>query len=102
MLSSINHIVVLMLENRSFDCLLGALYPRSSELDGLTGTEVNLDLDGKPVPVWNGGGTDEATMSIPPPDPGELWTDINEQLFGSSTAPAPPVATMSGFVANYL
>jgi phospholipase C len=29
-LQSINHIVVLMLENRSFDCLLGKLYPKST------------------------------------------------------------------------
>jgi phospholipase C len=102
MLSRINHIVVLMLENRSFDCLLGALYPKSAGFDGLTGTESNLDADHNPVHVWNSHGTDEATMSIPSPDPGELWTDMNEQLFGSSTVPPPPVPTMSGFVANYL
>ena len=102
MLSRINHIVVLMLENRSFDCLLGALYPKSAGFDGLTGTESNPDADGNPVQVWNSPGADEATMSIPSPDPGELWTDMNEQLFASSTAPTPPLATMSGFVANYL
>ena len=41
-------------------------------------------------------------MRIPNPDPGELWTDINMQLFGSS-APAPGQRpTMVGFVQNYL
>ena len=38
---SINHIVVLMLENRSFDCLLGKLYPKSDTFEGLSGTEKN-------------------------------------------------------------
>ena len=37
----IEHVVVLMLENRSFDCLLGKLYPKSEQFDGLEGTESN-------------------------------------------------------------
>ena len=38
-LDQIEHFIVLMLENRSFDCLLGKLYPPSADFDGLTGTE---------------------------------------------------------------
>jgi phospholipase C len=34
-LSNINHIVVLMFENRSFDNVLGALYPNSAAFNGL-------------------------------------------------------------------
>jgi phospholipase C len=41
-----NHIVVLMLENRSFDCLLGKLYDRSAGFDGLSGSEQNPDNSG--------------------------------------------------------
>src|SRR6516165_7418139 len=101
-LQEIDHIVVLMLENRSFDSLLGTLYPRSDSFEGLNGTEQNPDANGTPVVVWNSPGTDETTMRIPNPDPGELWTDINMQLFGSS-APAPGQRpTMVGFVQNYL
>ena len=37
MLNQIEHIVVLMLENRSFDCMLGKLYAPSPQFDGLTG-----------------------------------------------------------------
>ncbi len=33
-LQSIEHFVVLMLENRSFDNLLGGLYPKSKDFDG--------------------------------------------------------------------
>src|SRR6266404_2083684 len=103
MLNRINHIVVLMMENRSFDCLLGQLYPKSAEFDGLSGNESNLDPAGVPVPVWNARGSDQETMSIPTPDPGESWHDMNEQLFGSFPLPAPgATANMSGFVKNYL
>jgi len=81
-LGKIDHIVVLMLENRSFDSMLGKLYPKSATFDGLDGTEQNSDSNGVPVQVWSSRGTDESTMRIPDPDPGELWTDINTQLFG--------------------
>jgi len=101
-LQKIDHIVVLMLENRSFDSLLGTLYPKSDSFEGLNGTEQNPDANGTPVVVWNSPGIDETTMRIPNPDPGELWTDINMQLFGNS-APAPGQRpTMVGFVQNYL
>jgi phospholipase C len=63
----------------------------------LNDTEQNPDANGTPVVVWNSPGTDETTMRIPNPDPGELWTDINMQLFGNS-APAPGQRpTMVGF-----
>ncbi len=37
----IKHVVVLMLENRSFDSMLGMLYRSGASFDGLTGTETN-------------------------------------------------------------
>jgi phospholipase C len=37
-LQKIDHIVVLMLENRSFDSLFGKLYPKSNAFEGLAGT----------------------------------------------------------------
>jgi hypothetical protein len=40
----------------------------------LNDTEQNPDANGTPVVVWNSPGTDETTMRIPNPDPGELWT----------------------------
>ena len=103
-LNAIDHIVVLMLENRSFDNMFGKLYPKSATFDGLSGTESNPDpATGVPVTVWNNIGTDDKTMSIPDPDPGELWTDMNTQLFGRPDVPTPaPVPTMDGFIANYI
>ncbi len=37
----IKYVVVLMLENRSFDCLLGRLYINRTDFNGLVGTESN-------------------------------------------------------------
>ena len=102
-LQNVEHIVVLMLENRSFDSMLGKLYPKSAQFDGVPDAAQNADPVGNAVPIWNSPRTDEQTMSIPDPDPGEEWTDINMQLFGT---PSPPsltaVPSMSGFVRNYL
>ena len=103
-LNKIEHVVVLMLENRSFDCILGKLYPDkpSSAFDGLTGNESNIGPDGRPVKVWNLPRTVSRTEYIPDPDPGELWLDINTQLFGTPAVPNPPTPTMGGFVDSYL
>lgn len=54
LLSGIDTIVVVMMENRSFDHLFGALaldpdYPARGVVDGLTGEEANPDEDGTPV-----------------------------------------------------
>jgi len=101
-LDRINHVVVLMLENRSFDCLLGQLYPKSPDFDGLSGSEFNLDQNGAAVKVWSRPSTDKSNMTIPDPDPGESWVDMNQQIFGASPLPAPPPpADMSGFAKNY-
>jgi phospholipase C len=105
-LNEINHIVVLMLEYRSFDNLLGGLgqfYPPAMNFNGLTGNETNPNPPGPPVQVRSNVGTDRATMTIPDPDPGEEWTDINQQICDSQTYSPPPAGSqMSGFVANYV
>ena len=54
LLQTIDTFVVVMLENRSFDNLLGGLkldagYPAAAAIDGLTGAESNLDAGGAPV-----------------------------------------------------
>jgi len=98
----IEHIVVLMLENRSFDSMLGKLYPAGENFNGLSGAESN-PLDGKAdVPVWGNTSVDSASMSVPTPDPGELWTDINTQLYGLGNQPGTDAPTMNGFVNNYV
>ncbi|MHB1950432.1 MAG: alkaline phosphatase family protein [Acidiferrobacteraceae bacterium] len=101
----IEHIIVLMLENRSFDNLLGRLRPASPAYDGLTGSEsnpLNIRSAAQSIGVWNQPGMDPDTMTIPTPDPGETWDDMNAQLFGFGGTPGLHVPPMSGFVDNYV
>src|SRR3954454_24508484 len=82
----IEHVVVLMLENRSFDSLLGGLYPKSEKFDGLAGTESNpwhkADGTVEQIRVWNSEAMTEEAACLPDPEPGELFEDVNMQLFG--------------------
>jgi phospholipase C len=51
-LRTLRHIVVVMMENRSFDHMLGYLRQEGmTEVDGLTGAESNLDRDGREIRV---------------------------------------------------
>lgn len=85
-LMQINHIVVLMLENRSFDHMLGYLRLDGGrqDVDGLTGNEVNHHMGNphKPQrmasPIMNG-------------DPCHEWDCVKEQLDNQN----------GGFVENY-
>jgi phospholipase C len=106
----IKHVVVLMLENRSFDNILGTLYgpsrpaPRGQHFEGLlVGASNPYDTPGGPQRIfaWNEGGPPGAQWTIPTPDPGELFTDMNEQQFGMN-APVEGVPKMDGFVNNYV
>jgi phospholipase C len=100
----IEHVVVLMLENRSFDGMLGRLYPKSEGFDGLDGSESNPwhrpDGAVERVGVWNSQRIAARMARLPDPDPGELFADFNEQIFGRGGSTAGPAA-MTGFVDNY-
>jgi phospholipase C len=105
-MADIAHVVVLMLENRSFDCMLGKLYPSGPGFDGLAGTESNpyQPTSGgaaSTVPAWASTTFTPGDASIPDPDPGELYDDMKKQLFGLNgmTTGQP---SMSGFVDNYM
>jgi phospholipase C len=105
-LSSIQHIVQVMLENRSFDHMLGFLYegktgPNGVPFEGLTGTESNPDSSGNPVTVYQIDVSQPNAYFMPGADPGEGYANTNSQLFGTGTAPTPPVATNAGFVTNF-
>ncbi len=102
MSEKIEHVVVLMLENRSFDSMLGMLYPKGPGFNGLSGNETNPCSGQQDVQVWSSNATDPQSMSVPDPDPGELWTDINMQLFGLNGTPGTQPPPMNGFVDNYV
>jgi phospholipase C len=113
-LSGIEHVVVLMLENRSFDNVIGWLYDPANAppFDVVPGGQTYDGLSGKvlsnPVPAALGGGTaspgTETVTWYPDPDPGEVFADVYEQLFDTDTVGDPnrsDVPGMQGFVDNY-
>jgi phospholipase C len=107
-LSSINHIVVLALENRSFDQMLGFLYtdegnrsPSGQPYEGLTGEETNPNANGNPVKVFKITPTTKNGYFMPGCDPGEEFHNVNQQLFSANDAPTPPTATNQGFLTNF-
>jgi phospholipase C len=95
-----------MFENRSFDCMLGRLRPAGPDFRGLMGNETNRYTPPGAallqIPSWNNPTLEAGVMTVPDPDPGELFDDINTQLYGLGNAPnrAPP--PMAGFVENYM
>jgi phospholipase C len=108
-LESIEHIVVLMLENRSFDHMLGFLYtsagnvsPAGQPYEGLTGKETNPDASGNPVSVFQIMPSTPNAYFMPGADPGEGYEATNDQLWGSDTAPTSGTAsTNQGFIKDY-
>jgi len=100
-LESIDHVVYVMLENRSFDHLLGFLYPKSKKFDGLDGTESNADAQGKQAKVFKVTPDMQNACYFPLANPSEGFPATNEQLFGSAKPPAGTQATNSGFVKSF-
>jgi phospholipase C len=92
---TIQHLVVLMLENRSFDHMLGFMKSATYAIDGLNGTETNQDSTGAAVTVSQ----DADYSGDLTPDPGHAFDDVNIQLFGNSAGTGD--ATMQGFVSSY-
>ena len=95
----IKHLVVLMLENRSFDHMLGWLQSPNYPIDGVDGTQFNLDANNKQVFVTK----DAGYSGDYDPDVAHDFLDVNQQIFGTrniqpGTQPNP---TMAGFVKNY-
>lgn len=110
-LAAIDHVVVLMMENRSLDNVLGWLYtpqnppPRGQSFEGVEGGSI-------PVPPNGGPGgksylpSQGTVMTNPNPDPGEVYADVYNQQFNTQLPPQlipnttakPP---MTGFVKDY-
>lgn len=120
-----DHLVVLMFENRSFDNILGHLYPPSSvpkgqSFDGVAnGSYSNTSPEG-PVAAHVYSGDTDTIMRSPSPDPGEEYPHVNTQLFGTvdppgnanvefknmlppfNTPPEGTAAKMDGFVTDFI
>src|SRR2546423_3826311 len=107
MLKNVQHVFVLMLENRAFDHMLGfsgitgsdAETGQPTKINGLVGTELNT-LNGQTFPVL------ESAGFVMPSDPGHEFTNVVEQLCGPGALYPPggayPPIVNTGFVASYV
>jgi phospholipase C len=95
-LDNLKHIVVLMMENRSFDHMLGALKAQNPLIDGLTGNENNLDTTGSTIRVQ----PLAEFQSQLDPDPDHHFPAVDLQIFNGDNS-NPRVASMQGFVKSY-
>lgn len=97
MTAQIKHFVVLMMENRSLDHMLGYMKSPAYPIDGLDGSQSNSDSTGETVHVNN-----QARYSGDlGTDPRHDFTDVMEQMFGKYPPAPGQQPDMSGFVLNY-
>jgi phospholipase C len=96
-LNAIQNIVVLMMENRSLDHLLGSLRATNPQVAGLTGHESNFPAPPGPLPPSIR--VRPATSFAMPFDPGHEFEDVQVQLYGPQKTPV-DAAPMSGFVCD--
>src|SRR6185437_9940464 len=95
-LQNLKHIVVLMMENRSFDHMLGSLKSVDPRIDGITDGMSNPDNTGasvKPQLLAEFQGQLD-------PDPDHHFPAVDLQIFGGDTGAA-RVPNMLGFVKSY-
>jgi len=97
-LDNLKHIVVLMMENRSFDHMLGALSATNPAIDGIKPGLTNPDTTPahNPVPVQ----PLAEFQSQLDPDPDHHFPAVDLQIFNGDTSD-PRKPNMQGFVASY-
>jgi phospholipase C len=95
-LDKLQHIVVLMMENRSFDHMLGSLKAVNPKIDGVTPDLSNPDANGNPVKAQ---ALAEFQAQLQP-DPDHHFPAVDLQIFGGDTSPN-RTANMQGFVKSY-
>jgi phospholipase C len=95
-LDSLKHIVVLMMENRSFDHMLGSLKAVDARIDGITDQMSNPDATGESVKPQQ---LAEFQGQLNP-DPDHHFPAVDLQIFGGDTS-ADRAPNMQGFVKSY-
>jgi len=96
-LDQLKHIVVLMMENRSFDHMLGYLKQDWPALNGLKGDETNPDNAGQDQSVQ----PTAAAQGELDPDPDHSWEGVNLQIFGNPRGFDDGSPKMKGFIKSY-
>lgn len=88
--SPIKTVVVLVMENRSFDHMLGWMKRLNPSIDGVTGSESNNVSDSRSFFFGN-------RSHYVDPDPGHSFQAIRQQIFGSDDDRAKTPPPMNGF-----
>jgi phospholipase C len=96
-LDNLKHIVVLMMENRSFDHMLGGLKKKNPKINGLNGDESNPDNDGNVVKV----APNAVYRGQLAHDPDHHFPGADMQIYGGVPFSPGRVANMQGFVKSY-
>ena len=95
-LDKLQHIVVLMMENRSFDHMLGSLTAVNDKIDGIKDGLSNPDTNNNPVAP----APKAEFQGQLDPDPDHHFPAVDLQIFGGNTAPDRQ-PNMRGFVKSY-
>src|SRR6185312_1812069 len=95
-LDQLKHIVVVMMENRSFDHMLGSLQAVNPDIDGVRPGLGNPDTQGASVAPQPGA----AYQGELDPDPDHHFPAVDLQIFGGVTG-AGRTPNMQGFVKSY-
>ena len=96
-LDALKHIVVLMMENRSFDHMLGGLKKKDPRINGLTGNESNPDAQGNKVKVSD---TADYRGQLGH-DPDHHFPGVDVQIYGGAAFAPDRVPNMEGFIKSY-
>lgn len=91
-LDALQHVVVLMMENRSFDHMLGALRARDARIDGFPADWANPDVNGRAIKAQ----AKAKYQSQLDPDPNHHFAAVDKQIFNGGVTPS-----MQGFVRSY-
>lgn len=115
-LPGIDHVVVVMLENRSLDSMLGSLYADGSRpavvvpaggASAFDGLRAGLTNPANPgffaggAPEYVAVSTAVGSSTVPDPDPEETFSNVSFQLFGPEAPGTSPRWPMQGFRINY-
>mmetsp|Transcript_19274 Transcript_19274/g.25112 ORF Transcript_19274/g.25112 Transcript_19274/m.25112 type:complete len:571 (+) Transcript_19274:99-1811(+) len=98
----VKHLIVLMMENHSFDNILGWLKQQNPEIDGLTGNECNY-VDPTDPTSEQYCVTDQGALVDPDPDhslDGTGWEIYGTEIVDGSSEHDPNMVTMGGFIAT--
>ena len=94
-----------MLENRSFDTMLGALYPYGPGFEGLNlaqGTNTNTSSANGTVYSASNTSSSANPFVTPAVDPGESYLDMVLQQYDTTSPGSSAVPTMAGFIDDYM